>query len=83
MDEKIYIGMGKQGQYGLKISIPMKDIEALIDVAGANNGWANLDLKERREPSPKGWTHYMVVNEWKPEPKDEVTAAVEEDDLPF
>jgi hypothetical protein len=83
MEEKIYIGMGKQGKYGIKLSIPMKDIETLVTVAGENSGWANLELKERREASEKGWTHYMVVDTWKPEPKEEAVAVTEDDDLPF
>ncbi len=87
MEDKVYIGIGKAipTKYGelMKLSFPMDDIEKLVEIARDNNGWANLVLKERREPSEKGATHYMVVDTWKPEQKMVAAGQTDDDDLPF
>lgn len=52
------------------------------------NGWVNITIAQRREPSDKGATHYAYLNEY--EPKAEQTQAESrkpkvgsQDDLPF
>jgi hypothetical protein len=77
--EKIYIGLvkAKQTQYGevLKVSLSPEHIEALnAEFARKNGGWVNLEIKQRREPSPKGYTHSMALDQWEPkvEPKQDM-----------
>lgn len=93
-DEKIYCGNGKviKTQYGdfMKLSFTAEDLEKMQN--NLENGWINVVVKERREPSEKGTTHYLEVDKWKPNTeggpalssksegsKGEATA----DDLPF
>ncbi len=38
-------------------------------------GFANIIISKRREPSDKGVTHYVTVDTWKPEKK--------KDNIPF
>lgn len=72
MSDKIYVGTGKaiQTQYGelLKISLTEDDVETLKE--NFSNGWVNLNVNKRREPSKKGATHYLVIDDWKPEKQD-------------
>ena len=37
----------------------------------SENGWVNLTIAKRREPSDKGATHYAYKNEFKPKSDDE------------
>ena len=68
---KNYVGNAKaiQTQHGgmLKISLGPDDVKKIIEVAKANNGWVNLDCAKRKEPSEKGYTHSIWVNDWKPD----------------
>jgi hypothetical protein len=67
-EEKIFVGNGKKitTQYGdlMKLSITAEDLEKMQ--ANIDNGWLNLNVKERREPSAGGMTHYLEVDTWKP-----------------
>lgn len=67
-EEKIFVGNGKeiQTQYGplLKLSFSAEDIEKLQ--GNLDNGWINVVVKKRREPSERGTTHYLEVDKWKP-----------------
>ncbi len=67
-DEKIFVGNGKEitTQYGplLKLSFSAEDIEKLQK--NLDNGWVNVVVKKRREPSERGTTHYLEVDKWKP-----------------
>ncbi len=98
-EEKIYVGNGKKitTQYGdlMKLSLTAEDDEKMQ--ANMSNGWINLNVKERREPSAGGMTHYLEVDTWKPNadkaggsdaaPKAAKPAPTKEDlqpeDLPF
>ncbi|NCP66781.1 hypothetical protein GW756_00545 [bacterium] len=95
-EEKIYVGNGKKitTQYGdlMKLSLTAEDLEKMQ--ANLSNGWINLNVKERREPSAGGMTHYLEVDTWKPSggnseeaPKAAKPAPAQEDlqpeDLPF
>jgi len=67
-EEKIYVGNAKKitTQYGdlMKLSITAEDVEKMQ--ANLSNGWININIKERREPSAGGMTHYLEVDTWKP-----------------
>lgn len=69
MTEKIYCGNGKKiaTQYGdmMKLSLTADDLTKMQ--ANLSNGWINLNVKERREPSQGGMTHYLEIDTWKPE----------------
>lgn len=69
---RIYCGNGKniQTQYGnlMKLSFSAEDIQKLQE--GLNNGWVNAVLKERRNPSASGMTHYIEIDTWKPKDSD-------------
>ncbi len=98
-EEKIYVGNGKKitTQYGdlMKLSITAEDLEKMQ--ANLSNGWININIKERREPSAGGMTHYLEVDTWKPNSsqgggKDEAPKAakpapaqddLQPEDLPF
>ena len=84
--EKVYVGMGKvvEKPWGkeMKLSLTEEDVDKLVN--NLSNGWVNLDLKKRREPSKTGFTHYLEVDTWKPEKEAEATVAEDDgDDLPF
>ncbi len=76
-DEKIFVGNGKeiQTQYGplLKLSFSAEDVEKLQQ--NLENGWVNVTVKKRREPSERGTTHYLEVDKWKPTPQGDGSSA--------
>ena len=78
-DEKVYVGNAKviKTQFGelTKMSLTAEDVQKLQD--NLDNGWINVVIKERREPSASGFTHYLEVDTWKPEPRDGAPAAAE------
>ena len=69
----------------MKISIKTEDfINELKEVD--ENGWCNLIMNRRKEPSDKGVTHYLKVDTWKPDPNKSSmnnTNDNTKDDLPF
>jgi len=72
MSEKIYAGNAKEitfdnGGKVTKILFSEEDVQKLQD--GLNNGFVSLDIKERQEPSPKGYTHYGQI--FVPKKKDD------------
>ena len=77
MSEKIYVGNAKviSTQYGqmTKISMRTEEVQTLQD--SLSNGWVNLIIKERREPSQSGMTHYLEVDNWQPNKTMYVPAA--------
>ena len=96
MADKIYCGNGKKitTRYGdmMRLSISESDLQALQD--NLENGWVNVKVCERREPSQSGMTHYLEVDTWKPNqdrdgdttPAKAAPAQTEEvsaEDLPF
>lgn len=54
----------KNGPMGiLKVSVRVDEfIKELQEMA--HDGWVNIDILKRREPSEKGVTHYAVENTW-------------------
>lgn len=87
MTEKVYCGNGKaiKTQYGemMKLSFTTEDVEKMKE--SLKNGWVNCVVKERREPSKKGMTHYLEIDTWEPENKNDEMAdkADLEDIMPF
>lgn len=47
------------------------------------NGWVNIVISKRREPSDKGATHYAYVSDYKPEKIPEKKPEKDTDGLPF
>ena len=80
-NEKKYCGNGKviKTQYGelMKLSMTESDVKSLHD--SLENGWVNVAVKERRNPSPTGLTHYLEIDTWKPsadrDPSNNASAA--------
>lgn len=56
----------KESTYGLKISAPLEKLIEELRANASQSGWVNLEIKKRKVPSEKGATHYMQVDEWKP-----------------
>jgi hypothetical protein len=95
MDERVYCGNGKSipTQYGdlLKLSLTEDDVKTLQE--NLDNGWVNVTVKQRREPSQSGFTHYLEIDNWKPDPSkakpaedSKAATSTEEinpEDLPF
>ena len=88
--QKIYAGNGKaiqtdSGFSFLRFSISPKDLEAINAWAKNNNGWCNLDIMKRKQPSEKGITHYGQINTWVPQKKQPDISVGEADlnDVPF
>ena len=69
MTEKIYCGNGKSitTKYGdlMKLSLTQEDVQAITD--NLDNGWVNMVVNQRKEPSKGGMTHYLTIDTWKPE----------------
>lgn len=75
-DQKIYVGNGKKisTKFGdaFKISLSKKDINSIVAFMKTNNlDWCNLEMMERKEPDKYGKTHWIAIDTWKPEPKNE------------
>ena len=84
MEESKYVNGGSQ----LKMSIKVEDFASQIKEL-ADNGWVNLIISKRKEPSDTGITHYVKVDTWKPDPNKvgkpnaAPVKAEAESDLPF
>ena len=72
MAEKTYCGIGRvvETKFGkmLKLSMTEEDVKTLQE--NIVDGWVNVDVGKRKEPSERGTTHYLTVNTWKPEKKE-------------
>ena len=73
MADKIYCGSAKKikTQYGdmMVLSFSPDDIEKLLQRSKetkGRGGWVNVNVKERREVSPTGKTHYLEIDMWEP-----------------
>jgi hypothetical protein len=89
-----YIGSGKiiDTKFGQmpKITYHVNDLKELVKFMEDNEmQFINIALKEKREPSKTGYTHYGEVDLWKPkeQAQKEVSRTLidemESDDLPF
>ena len=85
MSEKIYVGSGKaHSEYPIvNISICLTDIKAQAEdfiFEYNNKKYIKLKVVEKKEPDKFGKTHYVEVDTWRPEQKEQ---EAEKDDLPF
>ena len=62
--EKVFDNGGAQ----LKISIKVEELTQQLKELN-DNGWVNLIVTRRKEPSEAGVTHYSYVDPWKPTKK--------------
>lgn len=77
MEEKKYVNgvvikekMFDNGGAQLKMSIKTDEfVKQLMEIT--ENGWANLIVSRRKEPSDTGITHYVRVDTWKPNSKND------------
>ena len=80
--EKTFDNGGTQLKLSIKVEDFLTQIKELVD-----DGWVNLIVTRRKEPSDTGITHYSYVDTWKPNNtslKDKVVKIAQpEDDLPF
>jgi hypothetical protein len=83
--EKTFDNGGTQLKLSIKVDDLINQLKELDD-----NGWVNLIVVRRKEPSDTGITHYSYVDTWKPNKslKDEVAKIAnpikqDADDLPF
>tara|TARA_R100000152_G_C6741385_1_gene165158 strand:+ start:639 stop:926 length:288 start_codon:yes stop_codon:yes gene_type:complete len=82
--EKTFDNGGTQLKLSLKVEELINQIKELND-----NGWVNLIITRRKEPSDAGVTHYAYVDTWKPTKQNNSTKKavtsedLDEDDLPF
>jgi hypothetical protein len=79
--EKTFDNGGNQ----LKLSIKTEDFVTQLKELD-DNGWVNLIVTRRKEPSDTGITHYSYVDTWKPTKgatQSKKAVVQEEDDLPF
>jgi len=92
MADKIYCGSAKivNTQYGelTKISFNKDDINKIVGhMKSEKSDWINLVVKKKQNVVEGKPTHYLEVDDWKPntEPKSvpKAMAQKEEDDLPF
>jgi len=71
-NEKQYVRAGARAvatQYGQLLNLNL-NIEDLKEIAN-DDGWIKLTVGERREPSEKGNTHSVWVNDYEPQKKEE------------
>jgi DNA topoisomerase IA len=78
--EKVFDNGGTQ----LKLNIKTDDFIAQLKEM-SENGWVNLIVSRRKEPSDTGITHYAYQDTWKPTKQKTTNKVVEigADDLPF
>ena len=78
----------KEGKFSIKFSGKTEDFIEQIKSITNEKGYFNLEILKRKEPGKYGDTHYLKVDDWKPESKVEQnplpTLAERKDlDLPF
>lgn len=74
----------KKSKFGIKFSGKTEDFIKQIQEHTNERGYFNLEINERKEPGKYGDTHYLKVDEWKPEAKQpESKGGMIENDLPF
>ena len=81
--EKVFENGGNQLKMSIKTDDMVKQLKELDD-----NGWVNLIVTRRTEPSDTGIPHYSYVDTWKPtkgagQTSGKKMVAEQDDDLPF
>jgi hypothetical protein len=59
--EKTFENGGTQLKLSIKVSEFIEELRSIQD-----NGWANLIIARRKDPSDTGVTHYSYEDTWKP-----------------
>jgi hypothetical protein len=74
--QKIFVGSGKEiGQYGnIAISFALEDVKQYAKEAPNGKHYINLVVGKKKEKDQYGKTHYLSVNEYNPETKEERSA---------
>lgn len=92
MSEKVFVGSGKiiKTQYGdlPKITLHKDNVNEIVKWMKSNNSdFVNIAMKQKRDVVEGKPTHYLEVDEWKPDKKEETglpeSESKEEQDLPF
>lgn len=87
MDDKIFCGKGKKGNYSIKMSICLSDIPQEHITESKGKKYVRLELKERKSADQYGNTHFVTVDTWKPQGQQQSAPApqhgAEDQDLPF
>ena len=81
--EKTFDNGGTQLRLSVKVSDFIEELRTMQD-----NGWANIIIARRKEPSDTGITHYAYQDQWKPKKDYNDTNDPQQDkkdteDLPF
>jgi hypothetical protein len=99
MSEKVYCGNARKiaTKFSeiIKVSFNKDDINKMVKwMKDEKSDWVNIAIMEKRSPEQGKPTHYGVIDDWKPEAKNEATKEPElppseslddnpDDDLPF
>lgn len=83
-NEKIYCGNARliKTKFGeiTKISFHKADINKMGEWIKANGGdWVNIAIYEKKAPEQGKHTHYGVIDEWKPEVKQEKVHSINQE----
>lgn len=62
----------------MKISMTESDVKTLQE--NLKDGWVNVDVKKRKEPSKGGMTHYLQINEYV-KPQEENNSGISQDSI--
>lgn len=86
MSEIIYVGKGKESQYGTKINLCLDDMMVYADknIDPAKNGkkYIRLDVNKMRQVDERGNTHTVKVDTWKPK-QEANQAPADKESVPF
>jgi hypothetical protein len=85
MEEKKYVGSGKaSNEFFTNITVEVTSDNFKSAVYEYNGKkYVNLTVGKKREADQYGKTHYVCLNEYKPEDKAPSNKAEESNDLPF
>lgn len=84
--EKIFCGSAKiiKTQYGELTKLLLSESDLDILRKNLSKGWVNAVVKEKQNKVEGKPTHYLEIDNWKPEAKDSFQPIVNEtDDMPF
>lgn len=86
MNEIIYCGNAKiiDTKFGklTKVSMHKDDINKIVGwMKAENRDWVNIAIKEKKEPKEGKPTHYLEIDQYKPDNDRQVDSG--DDNLPF
>ena len=72
-EEKIYVGKGVEKFDGdqIAISVNLTDLPKEFKFEYDKKEYIKLIVQKRREKDQYGKTHYVAIDQWKPEKKEE------------